>query len=98
MRTPVGLIHHSIDDVNEKLRLGRYFSRTSCARASHCSRSPAILSPLSPQQVLQETRDYHKGWFESADDFLQSATEALERLARWRHRWATGKIESHLEF
>lgn len=25
LRTPVSLIYHSLDDVNEKLRLGRYF-------------------------------------------------------------------------
>ena len=25
LRTPVNLIYHSLDDVNEKLRLGRYF-------------------------------------------------------------------------
>lgn len=49
LRTPVSLIYHSLDDVNEKLRLGRYFfidilregillfSEAGLASASSCS-------------------------------------------------------------
>lgn len=45
LRAPVSPIYHSLDDVNEKLRLGRFFSSTFSATASSCSRSRDIRSP-----------------------------------------------------
>lgn len=39
LRTPVSLVYHSIEDVNEKLSLGRYFLSTSCVRAFSSSKS-----------------------------------------------------------
>jgi HEPN domain-containing protein len=35
--------------------------------------------PLSPEQALQETREYFEEWFESAADFLESANEAMAK-------------------
>jgi HEPN domain-containing protein len=33
--------------------------------------------PLSAEQALRETQDYFDEWVESADDFLESATDAI---------------------
>lgn len=80
LRTPVSLIYHSLDDVNDKLRLGRYFFMdilrdgiTLFEEPDHPFVEP---QPLLPEQALRETQDYFDEWFESADDFLESATEA----------------------
>jgi len=77
LRTPVSLIYHSLDDVNEKLRLGRYFFMdilrdgiTLFEEPGHPFVEP---QPLSPEQALKETQDYFDEWFESADAFVKGA-------------------------
>lgn len=83
LRTPVGLIYHSLADVNEKLSLGRYFFmdilRDGIMLFEEQGHPFVKPTPLSPEQALAETRDYFEEWFESADDFLESATEALAK-------------------
>ena len=83
LRTPVSIIYHSLDDVNEKLRLGRYFFMDIVKEGILLFEEPghpfAEAQPLTPEQALQETRDYFDEWFESADDFLQSAGDAVAR-------------------
>lgn len=83
LRTPVQPIYHTLDDVNEKLALGRYFFMdilhdgiTLFEEPGHPFVEP---KPLSPTQALKETQDYYEEWFESADDFLESATDALTK-------------------
>lgn len=80
LRTPVSLIYHSLDDVNDKLRLGRYFFmdilRDGILLFEEPDHAFVEPQPLSPQQALKETQDYYDEWLESADDFLESATEA----------------------
>ena len=70
LRTPVSLIYHSIDDVNEKLRLGRYFFTDIVRDGIVLFEEPglALAEPqvLSPQQALQETQEYFEEWFHSA--------------------------------
>ncbi len=70
LRTPVSLIVHSLDDVNDKLRLGRYFFldilRDGIVLAEEPGHSFAEPQLLSAAQALQETRDYFEEWFESA--------------------------------
>ena len=78
LRTPVSLIYHSLDDVNEKLRLGRYFF-TDILRdgvllfeePNHAFAEPHTLSPV---EALRETRDYFEEWFESAAAFAKGAS------------------------
>lgn len=77
LRTPVSLIYHSLDDVNEKLRLGRYFfidivrdGITLFEDAGHYFAEPR---PLSPDEALRETREYYEEWFESARAFATGA-------------------------
>lgn len=75
LRTPVSLIVHTLDDVNDKLRLGRYFFldivRDGIVLFEEPGHPFAEPQPLSPAQALQETQDYFDEWFESASAFLK---------------------------
>lgn len=83
LRTPVSLIYHSLDDVNEKLRLGRYFFMDIVRDGIVLFEEPghpfADPQPLSPAQALQETQDYFDEWFESARRRLEIANEDLAK-------------------
>ena len=85
LRTPVSLIVHSLDDVNEKLRLGRYFFMDIVREGVLLFEEPghpfAEPKPLSPAEALRETRDYFDEWFESATAFLKGANyyRSIER-------------------
>ena len=83
LRTPVSLIYHSLDDVNDKLRLGRYFFMdilrdgiTLFEEPGHPFVEP---QPLSPEQALRETQDYFDEWFESSGNFFTLAEGAREK-------------------
>jgi predicted nucleotidyltransferase/HEPN domain-containing protein len=84
LRTPVSVIYHSLDDVNEKLSLGRYFFIDILRDGISLFQEPGHLfvkpQPLSPEQALKETKDYFGEWFESAQRFLQYAKEGTERI------------------
>ena len=77
LRTPVSLIYHSLDDVNEKLRFGRYFFmdilREGIALFEEPGHPFAEPKPLSPAEALRETQDYFEEWFESAVKFKRAA-------------------------
>lgn len=77
LRTPVGLIYHTLGDVNEKLALGRYFFTDILSDGIVLFEEPGHPfvepQPLSPDQALQETRDYFEEWFESAEAFAKGA-------------------------
>lgn len=83
LRTPVSLIYHSLDDVNEKLRLGRYFFMDIVREGILLFEEPGFPfvepQPLSLTEALRETREYYDEWFESAGDFLQGAADASAR-------------------
>jgi predicted nucleotidyltransferase/HEPN domain-containing protein len=83
LRTPVSLIYHDLDDVNEKLRLGRYFFmdilREGIALFEEAGFPFVEPQPLSPGQALQETRDYYEEWFESAGNFHSLADDARRK-------------------
>ena len=80
LRTPVSLIYHSLDDVNEQLQLGRYFFidilREGIVLFEETGFSFAEPRPLSPAEALKETQDYYDEWFESACNFYQLAEQA----------------------
>ena len=80
LRTPVSLIYHSLDDVNEKLRLGRYFFIDIIRDGIVLFDEPGFpfveAQPLSRSEALRETREYYDEWFESARGFLDTATYA----------------------
>tara|TARA_R110000868_G_scaffold18003_2_gene78255 strand:+ start:2187 stop:3098 length:912 start_codon:yes stop_codon:yes gene_type:complete len=83
LRTPVGLIYHSLEDVNEKLGLGRYFFMDIIRDGIVLFEEPGHQfiepKPLSPEQALQETQDYFEEWFESAQRFLVNANDNAAR-------------------
>lgn len=100
LRTPVSLIYHTLDDVNEKLALGRYFFMDILRDGITLFEEPehpfAEPRPLSPDQALQETRDYYEEWFESAAGFLDTAQYALsqgrEKEAAFQLHQATERL------
>lgn len=75
LRTPVSLAVHSLEDVNEKLKLGRYFFidavRDGLILFEEDGHPFATPQPLTPGQALQESRDYFDDWFNSALEFLK---------------------------
>jgi len=77
LRTPVSLIYHSLDDVNDKLRLGRYFFMDILRDGISLFEEPehpfVEPQPLSAEQALKETQDYFDEWFESAETFLKTS-------------------------
>jgi predicted nucleotidyltransferase/HEPN domain-containing protein len=80
LRTPVSLIYHSLEDVNEKLRLGRYFFidivRDGILLFEEPGHPFVQPKPLSPAEALRETQDYFEEWFESANNFYRLSVEA----------------------
>jgi predicted nucleotidyltransferase/HEPN domain-containing protein len=77
LRTQVGLIYHSLDDVNAKLRLGRYFFtdivRDGIILFEEPGHAFVTSEQLSAGEALKETRDYFEEWFESATTFLKTS-------------------------
>lgn len=83
LRTPVSLIYHSFDDVNDKLRLGRYFFIDIVRDGIVLFEEPGfpLAEPqvLSPVEALRETREYFEEWFASADRRFELARTALAK-------------------
>lgn len=82
LRTPVGLIYHSLDDVNEKLQLGRYFFMDIIREGIVLFEEPRspFVEPqsLSPDKALEETQEYFEEWFQSALGFVRNAGYAVD--------------------
>jgi predicted nucleotidyltransferase/HEPN domain-containing protein len=80
LRTPVSVIYHSIEDVNEKLSLGRYFFadivREGVVLLEEAGYPFAKAQPLSSKEALRETEEYYKDWFEGALNFARLAADA----------------------
>jgi predicted nucleotidyltransferase/HEPN domain-containing protein len=83
LRTPVSLIYHSLDDVNEKLRLGRYFFIDILREGILLFEEPghpfAEPQPLSPREALDESRDYFERWIQSANELMEGAQFHMSR-------------------
>src|SRR4051812_19175793 len=77
LRTPVSIIYHSLEDVNEKLRLGRYFFldivRDGIVLFEEPGHPFAEPRPLLPEEALRETQEYFEEWFESATKAIKGA-------------------------
>lgn len=80
LRTPVSLVYHSLDDVNEKLRLGRYFFsdilRDGIVLFEEADNPFVEPQPLSATEALVETQEYFEEWFASAKNFETLANDA----------------------
>jgi predicted nucleotidyltransferase/HEPN domain-containing protein len=83
LRTQVSLAPHSLDDVNEQLRLGRYFFidavRDGIVLFEVEGHPFAEPRPLTPAQALDETRTYFDSWSTSANRFLQNAVDNADK-------------------
>lgn len=83
LRTPVSPIYHSLNDVNEKLRLGRYFFLDIVRDGILLFEEPGYPfvepQPLSAEEALRETQDYFGEWFRSAGNFLELSNGAAEK-------------------
>ncbi|PJG48880.1 hypothetical protein CAF53_12020 [Sphingobium sp. LB126] len=83
LRTQVSLIYHSLDDVNEKLRLGRYFFmdilRDGIVLYEEAGHPFAEPKQLSAGEALRETRDYFEEWFEGAQRRRELADGARQK-------------------
>lgn len=77
LRTQATVFYHSVDDVNEQLRLGRYFFidvlRDGIPLYQESGFRFAKAEPLTPQEALSETKSYFEEWFESAATFLETS-------------------------
>ncbi|NQE65292.1 HEPN domain-containing protein [Caulobacter sp. RHG1] len=76
LRTPVSLIVHDIDDVNQQLALGRYFFMDIVREGIVLFEEPdhpfAEAQPLTPEQALDESQRYYEDWFSSANGFFKN--------------------------
>ncbi len=70
LRTQPNFVVHSLDDVNEKLRLGRYFFtdilRDGITLFEESGFAFATAEALSPQDAYTETKSYSDEWLESS--------------------------------
>ena len=77
LRTPVSLIYHSLEDVNEQLRFGRYFFMDIVRDGIVLFEEPGHPftepRPLTRAEALQVTEDYFDEWFERAGKALKGA-------------------------
>lgn len=100
LRTPVGLVYHSLDDVNEKLRLGRYFFMDILRDGILLHEEPGhpFVEPkrLSAGEALKETRDYFEEWSGTAKEFVEGAEFHVGKghlnLAAFNYHQATERL------
>jgi predicted nucleotidyltransferase/HEPN domain-containing protein len=82
LRTPVSLIYHSLDDVNEKLRLGRFFFIDILREGIVLFEEPghpfAEPQQLSAREALDESRAFFEEWFHSALGLQRNAGYAIK--------------------
>jgi len=80
LRTPHSIIVHALDDVNEQLRLGRYFFidivNDGIVLFEEEGYPFAQPQPLSAAEALRETQNYYDEWLTGARDFLELADHA----------------------
>jgi HEPN domain-containing protein/predicted nucleotidyltransferase len=76
LRTPVSLIVHDIDDVNQQLELGRYFFMDIAREGIVLFEEPghpfAEAKPLTPQKALDESQRYYEEWVGTANGFFKA--------------------------
>jgi len=80
LRTQVNFVVHSLDDVNEQLRMGRYFFTDLVRDGITLFEEPGfpLGTPevLSPKDALEQTLAYHTKWFKGARNFQVLARDA----------------------
>lgn len=83
LRTPVTFIVHSLDDVNQKLELGRYFFTDIIRDGVVLFSEPGVSfvkpQPLSPTTALRETEEYYDDWLETAERRVKVAEFSISQ-------------------
>jgi len=81
--TPINIISHSIDYINQGLAFGQYFFTDIVNEGIllHNSGSNDFVEPkeLSAQEEKEKAHDYFDIWFESAETFLDLAEQCFKR-------------------
>lgn len=82
LRTPVSLIVHSLDDVNDQLTQGRYFFvdilREGVVLAEEPSHPFVDPQPLPDDAALKEAEKYYREHFTAGQQFLRQAEHAID--------------------
>ncbi len=80
---PVNIIVHSLDEVNQALTRGEYFwvdiARDGCIVYELPCHPLATPKPLTPADAHRMASEYFDEWLSSADDFFESARDAIAR-------------------
>lgn len=83
LQTPVNFIVHTMSDVNDQLRRGRYFFVDIVKDGIALYEAPghpfAPPEPLSDEAAREEAQGYFDTWFESADRYFQNAKDDIAR-------------------
>lgn len=83
LRTPVTFVVHSLDDINQKLELGRYFFTDIIRDGMVLFSEPDIAflhpQPLAPSTALKETESYFVEWLETADRRMKVAEFSIRQ-------------------
>jgi len=82
LSAPVGLIVHSLTDVNQQLSRGRPFFidivRDGIVLYELDTQAFDTPKPLSPEEATKEAQQYFVKWFKSASAFLRNAGYAIK--------------------
>jgi uncharacterized protein len=85
LAAPLGLIVHSLEDVNDQLRCGRYFFMDIIKEGIALYDAPQVKfvkpQPLSPELAYEEAKGYFDQWLSSALEFFQGAMHAINDAA-----------------
>lgn len=80
---PVNFIVHSLADVNDQLRRGRYFFRDIVKDGIALYEAPNVLfdapTDLSPAEALDDAQGYFDKWFSSGAGFAETASLVAPR-------------------
>jgi len=88
--TPVNFIVHSLTDVNQQLKQGRYFFRDIVTQGIALYEAPnepfAPIGKLSEAEARKEARGYFERWFGSVTEFFGTAKYAAGQ--HWNNKAA----------
>ena len=83
LTAPASFIVHSLNDVNQQLRVGRYFFTDIVRDGVVLYEAPghtfAQPETLAPAEALEEAQGYYVEWFSTATEFLAGAEFHAER-------------------
>ena len=100
LRTPVSLIVHSLDDVNDQLTQGRYFFvdivREGIVLAEEPDHPFVDPQPLPDDAALREAEKYYRDRMETADEFFDDAQSNHQRGRNKKGAFEAHQAAEHL--